>query len=59
MLQETVLFTPKHHSTLEMPYALASGFLNLLEEGMALVLLYLQVKMLEEKRKNAPFRLEC
>lgn len=26
---------------------------------MAFVLLYLQVKMLEEKRKNAPFRQEC
>jgi len=42
-----------------MLYTLASGVLNLLEEGMALVLLYLRVKMLEEKRKNAPFRLEC
>jgi len=58
-LQETVHFTPKHYNALKKLYALASGVLNLLEEGMALVLLYLQVKMLEEKRKNAPFRLEC
>jgi len=54
-----VHFTPKHYNALKKLYALASGVLNLLEEGMALVLLYLQVKMLEEKRKNAPFRLEC
>lgn len=55
-MEETVYLTPKHYETLWKVFTLASGGLK---KVMAFVLLYVQGKMLEEKRKNAPFRLQC
>jgi len=55
-LKEAVYFTSKHYEKL---FTSVSGVLNLLKKVMAFVLLYLQGKMPEEKRKNALFRQEC